>query len=93
MSTFKSIVMPSYFARVECGAAEPEINTLWSRQNCRHFPDDVFECIFLNENVWISIKVSPKFVPEGPIDNIPELVQIMAWCRTGDKPLSELMMA
>ena len=33
-----------------------------------------------------------KFVPKGPINNIPELVQIMAWRRPGDKPLSEPMM-
>ena len=56
-------------------------NTLRPRQNGRHFPDDIFKCIFLNENVWISIKMSPKFLPEGPIDNIPALVQIMAWRR------------
>ena len=45
-----------------------------------------------NENIWISIKISPKFVPKGPINNIPALVQIMAWRRPGDKPLSEPMM-
>ena len=33
-----------------------------------------------------------NFVPKGPIDNIPALVQIMAWRRPGDKPLSEPMM-
>ena len=33
-----------------------------------------------------------KFVPNGPINNIPVLVQIMAWRRAGDKPLSEPMM-
>ena len=32
-----------------------------------------------------------KFVPKGPINNIPALVQIMAWRRPGDKPLSEPM--
>ena len=67
------------------------INTLRPRQSGRHFPDDLFKCIFLNENVWISIKNSLKFVPKGPIDNIPALVQIMAWRRLGDKPLSEPM--
>ena len=46
----------------------------------------------MNENIWISIKISLKFVPKGPINNIPALVQIMAWRRTGDKPLSEAMM-
>ena len=56
-----------------------------------HFPDDFFKRIFLNENVWISLKISLKFVPQGPINNIPALVQIMAWRRPGDKPLSEPM--
>ena len=32
-----------------------------------------------------------KFVPKGPINNIPAMVQIMAWRRPGDKPLSEPM--
>ena len=67
-------------------------NTLRPIQNGRHFADDIFKCIFLNENVLIPIKISRKFVPEGPIDNIPALVQIMAWRRPGDKLLSELMM-
>ena len=67
-------------------------NTLRPRQNGRHFADDIFKCIFLNENVWISIEIPLKFVPKGPINNIPALVQIMGWRRPGDKPLSELMM-
>ena len=67
-------------------------NTLRSRQDGGHFPDDVFKCIFLNENAWISIKISLRFVPKGPINNIPALIQIMAWRRSGDKPLSEPMM-
>ena len=60
--------------------------------NGRHFADDIFKCIFMNENVWIPIKIPLKFVPKGPINNIPALVQIMAWRRPGDKPLSEPMM-
>ena len=68
------------------------VNTLRPRQNGRHFPDDIFKCIFLNENVWISMKISLKFVPKVPINDIPALVQIMAWRRPGDKPLSEQMM-
>ena len=38
------------------------------------------------------MKTSLKTVPKGPINNIPALVQIMAWCRPGDKPLSEPML-
>ena len=68
-------------------------NTLRPRQNGRHFADDVFKCIFMNGNLLISIKISLEFVPKGPINNIPALVQIMAWRRIGDKPLSEPMMA
>ena len=68
------------------------VNSLRPRQNRRHFADDIFKCIFLNENVWISINISLKFVPKGLINNIPALVQIMAWRRPGDKPLSEPMM-
>ena len=67
-------------------------NTLWPRQDGRHFPDDNFICIFENENISISIKISLKFVTRGPNNNIPALVQIMAWRRLGDKPLSEPMM-
>ena len=65
------------------------INTLKPRQNGCHFPDDIFKCIFLDENIWMSINISLKFVPKGPIKNIPALVQIMAWRQPGDKPLSE----
>ena len=54
--------------------------------------DDILKCIFLIENPRISIKISLKFVPKGPIDNKSALVQVMAWCRTGDKPLPEPML-
>ena len=57
------------------------INTLRPRQNGSYFPDDIFKLIFLNENAWISIKISLTFVPKGPISNIPALVKIMAWRR------------
>ena len=43
------------------------------------FTDDILKCIFLNENVWNSIKISLKFVPTGPDNNILALVQIIAW--------------
>ena len=58
-------------------------------QNGRHFSDDHLKCIFLNENIWILINISLKFVPKGRSNNIPALVLIMAWRRLGYKPLSE----
>ena len=63
-------------------------NTLMPRQNGCHFPD-IFKCFSMIKNVWISIKISLKFIIKGPVNNIPALVQIMAWRRPGDKPLSE----
>ena len=87
--------VPLWFLQMACsqrGIAPSVVNTLRPRQNGRHFADDIFKCIFLNENVSIAIKISLKFVPKGPINNIPALVQIMAWRRPGDKPLSEPMM-
>ena len=61
-------------------------------QNGRHFADDIFRWIFVNEIFCILIKISLKFVPKDMIDNNPALVQIMAWRRIGDKPLSEPML-
>ena len=68
------------------------LNTLRPRQNGHRFTEDIFKHIFLNENVRISIWISLKFVLKGPVNNIPALVQIMAWCQPGDKPLSDPMM-
>ena len=68
--------------------------THWGRDKMAAISQTIFfKFIFLNGNVWISIKISRKFVPKGPINNIPALVQIMTWRLTGDKPLSEPMMA
>ena len=58
--------------------------TLRPKQNGRHFPDDIFKRIFLTEKYEFSIKISLKFVPKGPINNIPALVQIMAWRQSND---------
>ena len=48
-------------------------NTLRPIQNGRHYADDTFKRISLKEIVRISIKISLKFVPKSPIDNIPAL--------------------
>ena len=72
--------------------AQQWLNTLRSEQNGRHWADDIFNCIFLNENVGVMIQIWLKFVPGCPIDNKSALVQVMAWCLTGTKPLPELML-
>ena len=84
---------PSPVARLACkfNTWKP-FNTLRARQNGRLFADDIFKCIFLNENIRISNNILLKFVPKDLSNNIPALVFIMAWRRPGDKPLSEPMM-
>ena len=79
MMTFGSTCDHYYHSKVEA--------------KCLPFCRQPFKCIFLNENVWIFIKISLEFVPctEGPIDDIPALFKIMAWWWSGDKPLSEPM--
>ena len=79
------VYTPAHFGR-------NALNTLRPGQNGCHFTDDVLKYISLNENVWISVNISLKFVDNAPMDNKAAFVQLMAWCWTSDKPLSELMM-
>ena len=90
MICYESHFQPSFFQNKTM--AVYTVNTLKPRQDGRHFPNDIFKNIFVNENVKISIKISLKFVPKGPINKIPALVKIMAWRRPGDKPLPQPMM-
>ena len=53
--------------------------------------DGIFSGIFLNESNRILIQISLKYVPRSLIDNKPTLVQVMAWHRTGTKPLPDPM--
>ena len=68
------------------------INSSPPGQNGCQFADNSFKRIFTNEKFFISIRIWLKFVPKGPIDNKPALVQVMAWRLTGDKPLPEPML-
>ena len=81
-SNWPRLTHPPYFwLIIEMPTFLYAINTLSPRRNRRHFADDIFKCIFVNDNVWISLKIWLKFVPRVPINNIPAMVQIMAWCR------------
>ena len=67
-------------------------NSSLARQNGRHFTDDIFKCIFVNEKFCISNQILLKFVPKDQINKksaFVQAIQVMAWCRTGDKPLPE----
>ena len=50
--------------------------------------DDNFKCVFLNENYKIPIRIPLKFVLKSPFDKTSALVQVMAWCRTGENPFT-----
>ena len=68
------------------------LNTLRLKQNGCHFADDIFKCVFFNENVWIWNQISLQFVPKSSIDDKSALVQVMACHQTGNKLLPETMM-
>ena len=62
-------------------------------KNDRHFAGDIFKLIFLNKNGYISIQFSVKFHSNGPINNEPGFLDIMALCQTGDMSSTETMTA
>ena len=59
------------------------------QQNGRHFTDGLFKWIFMNEKFCILIQISLKCPPNASIDNKSALVEVMARCQIGDKPLPE----
>ena len=65
----------------------PDKQTKWDSANITHWGRDKIAAISQT-----TIIMSQKFVPKSPINNIPALVQIMAWRRSGDMPLYESMM-
>ena len=77
---------------VGSGGGHSAVRSSLPGQHGRHFADDIFRCIFVNEKFGILIKISLKLVPKGPTDNNLALVKIMAWRRIGDKPVSEPML-
>ena len=54
-------------------------NTLRSRQNGIHFPDDIFKCIFMNNKFCILIPLLMRFAPKGQVINKSALVPVIAW--------------
>ena len=58
------------FVKNESKYNDFHVNTLSPRQNGRNFADAIFKCIFVNENVCISLDISLNFVPKVRINNI-----------------------
>ena len=61
-------------------------------KNGRHLADEIIKWIVVNENGYIVITIALKFVPRGPVDIKKALLQVIAWRRTDDKPLPELLL-
>ena len=70
-------------------------NILKAIQYGRHFADDIFKCISLNENIWTSLKLSLKCVPKVPIDHIPacDIYQWRIYASFGLNELTKLQIA
>ena len=91
MVNFLQIYQPTYFLACLWLSINPL--THLSQDKMATFSQTIFSDAFSwMESFVFLIKMSLKFVPKGPIDNNPALVQIMAWRWIDDKPLSEPML-
>ena len=54
-----------------------DLNILRPRPNEPHFADNTFRCILLNDNEFILLQISLKFIPKVRINNIPALIEII----------------
>ena len=68
------------------------LQTVRSKHKGWKFADNIFNHISFKENIHILIQNFLNFVCIDPTDNISALVQVMAWHRTGAKPIPETMM-
>ena len=77
---------------LNCWVAQWTANTVlthWDRDEMAA----IFQTAFSSAFSWIKMyEFRLGFVVKGPINNIPLLIRVMAWHRTGDKPLPETMM-
>ena len=88
LTVVSSVSKPMVWSLHECFII---VLTHWGRDKMAAISQTTLSNAFSWMKIF-SIKISLKFVPKGPINNIPTLVQIMTWRRPGDKPLSEPMM-
>ena len=65
------------------------INTFGWRKSWHQSADEILKCFFINEKYHIFIQISLRFIPKGPINNMPSMVQIMPWRHSDDNQLSD----
>ena len=90
---FKKRLLKMSAAKFQLFCFGLNVSSMHSQYLSRDKMDVISQTTFSNafSSMKIVIKFSLKFVPKGPIYNIPALVQIMAWRHPGAKPLSEPM--
>ena len=67
--------------------------SIWTKYEIMTSIHDSVINMFLYKYCWIMIQLWLKCVPLDLIHNEPPLYQTMAWCRIGNKPLSDKMIA
>ena len=72
-SAYKGFINDKYHVLPGCLITMEHDELISPGQNGRHFADDIFKYICMNESVSILIKISLKFVAKGPIDINPVL--------------------
>ena len=86
----KSKIWWNLFEQIVCAPCQYML-THWGRDKM----DAISQRTSSSAFSWMKMfefRISMNFVPKGPFNKIPPLVQIMAWRRPGNKPLSEPMM-
>ena len=80
---------PTVYLTQHCMASSYlNCNTSRSRQNGRYFADDISTCNFINETFCTSIRISLRFVPNGPRGK-SALAQVMVCRWAGGSQLTE----
>ena len=68
MFPFDDVIMEAMWSQT-CWSTLAQVMVCRLLTHGHQFADDIFRCIFVNEKFCILIKISLKFVPDGPIDN------------------------
>ena len=74
-----------------CKLKEQEINSSVPGQNGCYLTKDNFKYISMTAKLRILMRIPPKCVPKGPLDNESALFQLMAWRLKGDPALIHII--
>ena len=81
-----------HYWRSGCWGMDKLLNQLALDKMAVILTDDKFKDITLIKTTEFRFEFQRNLFPGAPVDNEQALVQVMALCRTGDKPLPEVML-